>query len=192
MYSFIAKDLMYSTGENNGGEEDAAPSDPPSEVPPENPPEEIEPIKANRHNKTEYDKLISTCQDGATPGFVLNPTFNYTPPGQHAGSSNPYLRLGISSINNNTEEFVDVSIFLFDHLNGINTTISLDNIKKDSYDIFEFKGAERDLGMRLHKLYKQDKENYTVQCVIEFYAMINEVRTKISHPTFVALGSLLD
>lgn len=190
MYSFIAKDLMYSTGENSEeGNEDSntSPETTPGTTPGTE--TEIEPGVANKHNTDEYNKLIAMCKNG-TPGFVLQPTFNNTPAGQHAISSGPFLRLIISSINNNTEEYTDVSVFIFDHLNGVNTTLSLNNIKNGSSSIFEFKGSERDLGMRLSNLF-EDNDEYTLQCVIEFTAKINGQDRKISHPTYIVGGSFL-
>jgi hypothetical protein len=202
MYSFVAKDLMYATpGEGEEGEITApsTPSAPDNEevnvcpICEKNPCECIpEVAKANKHLEHEMKELTSKCQNSKTPGFIINPTFNYTPPGHYAASAYPYLRLGISSLNNNAEEYTGVSILIYDQLNGINTTLQLNNIKKDSSTIFEFKNSERDLGIDLRNFYTQNKEGYRARCIVEFYVMINGVDTKVSHTTTLFLGSTLD
>ncbi len=198
MYSFIAKDLRYSDAladESAPAPEDGTTTDPNAgggTDPEEEPVPETDHIVANKQLENEMQELNNTCQNSNVSGFIINPTFNYTPSGQHSTSSNPYIRLTIESLNNTTENFTNVSIFLSDQLNGINTTIELKDVKNGSAQgtIYEFEGSMRETGNDLAHFHSID-ESYRAQCVVEFTAMINDKEESISHATLLNVGSTL-
>ena len=188
MYSFIAKDIRYIDAvSDGGGDEDASPSEPETKVctkcnqsPCICSNKDIEPVKASRYVKEELDDITAKCKDGVTPGYIIDVTFNYSKAGSVAGSAYPYILLKLSGLNDQSKEYTDISMSVYDHKNGINTTLEFDNIKKDGQDIFEFKDSYRDLGISLRNLYMDD-EDYVVQCVLDFYATVNGKTTKIHH-----------
>jgi hypothetical protein len=188
MYSFIAKDIRYIDAVSDGGsDESSSPSEPETKVctkcnqsPCICSNKDIEPVKASRYVKEELNDVTAKCKDGVTPGYIIDATFNYSKAGSVAGSAYPYILLKLSGLNDQSKEYTDVSMSVYDHKNGINTTLEFDNIKKDGQDIFEFKDSYRDLGISLRNLYMED-EDYVAQCVLDFYATINGKMTKIHH-----------
>ena len=188
MYSFIAKDIRYIDAvSDEGSEESSSSSEPETKVctkckksPCICSNKDIEPVKASRYVKEELNDVTAKCKDGVTPGYIIDATFNYSKAGSVAGSAYPYILLKLSGLNDQSKEYTDVSMSVYDHKNGINTTLEFDNIKKDGQDIFEFKDSYRDLGISLRNLYMDD-EDYVVQCVLDFYATVNGKTTKIHH-----------
>lgn len=194
MYSFIAKDIRYM--ESNSDFESGSSSEitEPTDKDIANVPKEPEYRVANDLiNNQERKNLISACKNSTIPGYLVSPTFNYTPAGSVAGSAYPYLRITIDSMNDSNTEFTGVSIFIQDQKNGINATIPLENIGNNSdYGIIhELKNSHRDLGVDLRKLYLEG-ENYKAQCTIKFTAKIEGKNVEISLSTDLILGSTIN
>ena len=137
MYSFIAKDIRYIDAGSESSSSGTAPEEPSTEATdPETTPE-IEEKKIPRANSLitdseDYKEVISRTQNSTEPGYLITPTFNYTPPGSVAASAYPYIRLGIEGRNDNNTEFTNVRMVISDHLNGINTTLELVEVIKNN------------------------------------------------------------
>jgi hypothetical protein len=192
MYSFIAKDIRYMDGSSSGEtneETNSGTTEPPNNDI-ANEPKDPEYEVASYYDDTARGNLVSKCKNSTIPGYIVQPQFNYTPPGSVAASAYPYLRIAISSMNDSNTEFTNVSILIQDQKNGLNTTIPLSNIKNnnDHGTIHEFKDSTRDLGVDLRKLYTE-VDGYKAQCTIKFTAKIEGKDMEISLSTNLEKGA---
>ena len=192
MYSFIAKDIRYMDGSSSGEtneETNSGTTEPPNKDI-ANEPKDPEYEVASYYDDTARGNLVSKCKNSTIPGYIVQPQFNYTPPGSVAASAYPYLRIAISSMNDSNTEFTNVSILIQDQKNGLNTTIPLSNIKNNNNygTIHEFKDSTRDLGVDLRKLYTE-VDGYKAQCTIKFTAKIEGKDMEISLSTNLEKGA---
>lgn len=194
MYSFIAKDIRYidagSESSNTGTttpEPDVEVVDP--EIVPETGAEEKIPIANESVDNQDRKDVYNITQNSNKPGYLVDPKFCYTPPGSVAASAYPYIRLKIKGINDNNAEFTNVRMIIFDHLNGINTTLEFKNVKNNGSSIYELKDSTRDLGVDLRKFFTQDPEEYSPECHVSFSTKLNDKETKLDYTTRMTLGS---
>lgn len=194
MYSFIAKDIRYidagSESSNTGTttpEPDVEVVDP--EIVPETGTEEKIPIANESVDNQDRKDVYNITQNSNKPGYLVDPKFCYTPPGSVAASAYPYIRLKIKGINDNNTEFTNVRMIIFDHLNGINTTLEFKNVKNNGSSIYELKDSTRDLGVDLRKFFTQDPEGYSPECHVSFSTKLNDKETKLDYTTRMTLGS---
>ena len=194
MYSFIAKDIRYidagSESSNTGTttpEPDVEVVDP--EIVPETGAEEKIPIANESVDNQDRKDVYNITQNSNKPGYLVDPKFCYTPPGSVAASAYPYIRLKIKGINDNNTEFTNVRMIIFDHLNGINTTLEFKNVKNNGSSIYELKDSTRDLGVDLRKFFTQDPEGYSPECHVSFSTKLNDKETKLDYTTRMTLGS---
>lgn len=194
MYSFIAKDIRYidagSESSNTGTttpEPDVEVVDP--EIVPETGAEEKIPIANESVDNQDRKDVYNITQNSNKPGYLVDPKFCYTPPGSVAASAYPYIRLKIKGINDNNAEFTNVRMIIFDHLNGINTTLEFKNVKNNGSSIYELKDSTRDLGVDLRKFFTQDPEGYSPECHVSFSTKLNDKETKLDYTTRMTLGS---
>lgn len=192
MYSFIAKDIRYiDAGSESSGtttpESDVEVVDP--EIVPETDTEEKIPIANESIDNQDRKDVYNITQNSNKPGYLVDPKFCYTPPGSVAASAYPYIRLKIKGINDNNTEFTNVRMVIFDHLNGINTTLEFKNVKNNGSSIYELKDSTRDLGVDLRKFFTQDPEGYSPECYVSFSTKLNDKETKLDYTTRMTLGS---
>ena len=192
MYSFIAKDIRYIDAESESSntgtpETDVEVVDP--EIVPEPGAEEKIPIANESVDNQDRKDVYNITQNSNKPGYLVDPKFCYTPPGSVAASAYPYIRLTIKGINDNNTEFTNVRMIIFDHLNGINTTLEFKNVKNNGSSIYELKDSTRDLGVDLRKFFTQDPEGYSPECHVSFSTKLNDKETKLDYTTRMTLGS---
>lgn len=197
MYSFIAKDLRFQESVSTASESQTK-TTPEAEATPTCPKckeplvsckcqEETEKyVTANEKNAKEMSEFNEQTKNSNMAGFKINATFNYTPPGSHAASAYPYLRLYIDGVNNETEKFTEVLI----SFKGHNISIPLKDIKDGGFVIHEFKDSTRDLGVTLRKSFTEN-ESHVAKATLEFIAIIEGNKVAVKAPTEIHLGSVL-
>lgn len=178
MYSFIAKDIHYTQQETA--------SSGPDPTPPEGLDKKDNIIltggwsAANTFDTYAITRLEAYCKDNPNnSGFKITPTFKYS-------NGKYYLSLSISSINNKTSVFTDVSMRVSDisGINSFNSSYTFKNITNGGSMLFELLDSNRNTGALLYKNYKTNK-NYRPKCDITFTAKINDKDTKITLKTFL-------
>ena len=190
MYSFIAKDIRYiDAGSESSNTETTTPESDVEVVDPETDIEEKIPIANESVDNQDRKDVYNITQNSNKPGYLVDPKFCYTPPGSVAASAYPYIRLKIKGINDNNTEFTNVRMIIFDHLNGINTTLEFKNVKNNGSSIYELKDSTRDLGVDLRKFFTQDPEGYSPECHVSFSTKLNDKETKLDYTTRMTLGS---
>ena len=192
MYSFIAKDIRYiDAGSESSNTETTTPESDVKVVDPETDIdiEEKIPIANESVDNQDRKDVYNITQNSNKPGYLVDPKFCYTPPGSVAASAYPYIRLKIKGINDNNTEFTNVRMIIFDHLNGINTTLEFKNVKNNGSSIYELKDSTRDLGVDLRKFFTQDPEGYSPECHVSFSTKLNDKETKLDYTTRMTLGS---
>lgn len=192
MYSFIAKDIRYiDAGSESSNTETTTPESDVKVVDPETDIdiEEKIPIANESVDNQDRKDVYNITQNSNKPGYLVDPKFCYTPPGSVAASAYPYIRLKIKGINDNNTEFTNVRMIIFDHLNGINTTLEFKNVKNNGSSIYELKDSTRDLGVDLRKFFTQDPEGYSPECHVSFSTKLNDKETKLNYTTRMTLGS---
>ena len=190
MYSFIAKDIRYiDAGSESSNTETITPESDVEVVDPETDIEEKIPIANESVDNQDRKDVYNITQNSNKPGYLVDPKFCYTPPGSVAASAYPYIRLKIKGINDNNTEFTNVRMIIFDHLNGINTTLEFKNVKNNGSSVYELKDSTRDLGVDLRKFFTQDPEGYSPECHVSFSTKLNDKETKLDYTTRMTLGS---
>ena len=190
MYSFIAKDIRYIDAGNESSNTETTTPEPDVEVvDPEISTEEKIPIANESVDNQDRKDVYNITQNSNKPGYLVDPTFCYTPPGSVAASAYPYIRLKIKGINDSNTEFTNVRMVISDHLNGINTTLEFKNVKNNGSSIYELKDSTRDLGVDLRKFFTQDPEGYSPECHVSFSTKLNDKETKLDYTTRMTLGS---